>query len=300
MIGVLRAQRPAPARVAVDIGDDAAVRDDGVVVTVDTLVQGRHFRADAPAATVGFKALAVSVSDVLSMGAKPEHAVLALSLPAGPGPWLDGFAAGLAEACARYDVDLIGGDTTGTDGPIVVSLTLLGKLWGTAWQRSGARPGDALLVTGALGLAGAGWMSPTPSEAAVAALQRPQPPLAFARAVAASGLTVHAAMDLSDGLAMDAPRMARASGLALRIDPDALPVHPSLRDDPQRLRYAVCGGEDYQLLLAVAPHVVPHLHDRAAATDTRLTAIGTATPGRGADLIGRAWPAGSFDHFGAS
>jgi len=300
VIGVLREQRPAPARVAVDIGDDAAVRHDGVVVTVDTLVQGRHFRAEAPAETVGFKTLAVSVSDVLSMGARPEHAVLALSLPARQGPWLDGFAKGLAEACAHYDVDLIGGDTTGTDGPIVVSLTLLGRLWGTAWQRSGALPGDALLVTGELGLAGAGWMSAIPSEAAVAALQRPHPPVAFARALAASGIPVHAAMDLSDGLATDAPRMARASGLALHIDPDALPVHPSLRDDPQRLRYALCGGEDYQLLLAVAPHVVPQLHDVAAATDTRLTVIGSAAAGEGANVIGQAWPSGSYDHFGAS
>lgn len=281
----------------VDLGDDAAVRPDGVVVTVDTLVEGVHFRADASPRDLGFKALAVSVSDVLAMGARPDDAVLSLSLPHGPGAWVDAFADGLAEACRRYGVDLVGGDTTGSPGPRVITLTLLGRRIGVPWVRSGARPGDRLWVTGALGLAGAGWMLAEPPAGARQALARPEPPFAFARAVADEGLPVHAAMDLSDGLVHDAARMARASGVALHLVPTALPVAPELADHPDALACATAGGEDYQLLLAVAPADEGPLRALALAHGTRLTAIGTVTAGEGAHLGDGPWPHRGYDHF---
>lgn len=281
----------------VDIGDDAAVRHDGVVITVDTLVEGVHFRGHHRPEDLGQKTLAVSVSDVVAMGARPDHAVLALSLPSGRRRWLDRFAAGLAQACASYGVDLVGGDTTRSPGPIVVTLTLLGTLTGEPWRRDGAVVGDRLLVTGTLGLPGAGWMDATPTTAASRALAVPVPPYRVPDAFAAEGIIVHAAMDLSDGLAVDAPRMAAASGVALRLRPEALPAHPEVAARSDRLALQTCGGEDYQLLIAVPPHEVGRAVEAAARAGTTLTEIGEVVAGAGAYLVGAEWPSGAFDHF---
>jgi thiamine-monophosphate kinase len=292
---------PRGAGLLVEVGDDAAVRHDGVVVTVDALVQGRHFTDDTPASDIGHKLLAVSVSDVWAMGATPEHAVLALSLgPLADDGWVDGFARGLQQASERYGVHLIGGDTVGTEGPTTLSLTLLGRAGPTVWRRSGAEPGDVLLITGQLGLAGAGWMLPSPPQEALRALRRPDPPVGFARALASAGLDVHAAMDLSDGLATDAPRMAEASGVQLRFHPGRLPVHPLLGGRADALRLATCGGEDFQLLLAVAPDAVDAVLRLGDDTGTQVSVVGEVGPGEGAELVGRPWPSGAFDHFGAS
>jgi len=300
LIDAFLRHRPRSPAVPVDIGDDAAVRADGSVITVDTLVEGIHFRSDAAPFALGGKMLAVSVSDVAAMGAVPRHAVISVSSPAGRGPWLGELAKGLGKACATYEVDLIGGDTTGSPGPCVLSLTLLGELLEAPWRRSGARPGDHLLVTGTLGLAGAGWMDPAPSPAATDALATPRPPWRLPRAFHRAGVPVHAAMDLSDGLATDAPRMAAASQVALHIDPHALPAVPEVASRPDRLRLQVCGGEDYQLLLAVPAAAVTQAKAVASSEGIPLCDIGEVRAGTGAHLIDTPWPGGAFRHFGAS
>lgn len=281
-----------------DAGDDAAVLPDGRVVTVDSLVEGVHFRADADPEALGHKVLAVSVSDVLAMGALPDTAFLALSLRAPAASWVDAFAAGLAEACRRWGVHLAGGDTTGSPGPTFLSLTLLGTLpeGRRPWTRRGARPGDRLLVTGTLGDAGGGWIHAEPSATAREALARPEPPLAFVAAVAND--RVHAAMDLSDGLAVDLERLCQASGCGARVVADRLPASPEVSAAPDRLLLQTRGGEDYQLLLAVAPDDVPSIRDAAETTGILLTDIGEVLEGAAVELVGAPWPEARFQHFG--
>ncbi|MCB9665615.1 MAG: thiamine-phosphate kinase [Alphaproteobacteria bacterium] len=298
VIATLLGARPDPERLGaapvVDAGDDAAVLSDGTAVTVDTLVEGVHWDDRLAPEDVGFKALAVSVSDLAAMGVPPRWAVLSLALPAVDAPWVEAFAEGLADACDRWGVRLVGGDTVRTAGPRVVTLTLAGRAGPPPLRRAGARPGDTVWVTGTLGLAGLGWRADRPPPEALAALRRPEPPLAFALELAADGLAT-AAMDLSDGLARDLPRLCAASGVGAVVRPEALPGHPDL--GPDALAHQTRGGEDYQLLFTADPAHRAALLALARAHDLRLTAIGHVTEAHGARLEGRDWPPTAFAHF---
>jgi thiamine-monophosphate kinase len=260
-------------------------------------VEGVHFDARSSPADVGYKAVAVSVSDLGATRARPEWMVLALSLPDRPDRdrWVEGLSRGLHEACARFGVYLVGGDVTGVPagGPIFVSATLGGRLVDGPRTRSGARPGHDVWVTGWPGLAGAGWMSDDPPAAGLSALRRPVPPLAFALALDVAS----AAMDLSDGLAADLPRLCAASGVGAEIDPDALPVHPDLRARADRLRFMTVGGDDYELLFTAAPE--HHSRIRELAGDVPVHRIGRIVAGNGARLAGVDWPVPAFSHFAA-
>lgn len=279
-------------------GDDAAVLLDGTAITADTLVESVHFDERLSPADVGWKALAVSVSDLAAMGARPAWAVLSLSLPQVSDAWIEDFASGLASACATWSVRVVGGDTTGSPGPRVVALTLGGPCVAEPLTRAGARPGHTLWLTGTPGLAGAGWSTDDPGTAALQALRRPRPPLDFALAVAQAGLA-SAAMDLSDGLASDLPRLAAASGCRVELDESSLPSHPELDALPtDRARFCrLAGGEDYALLFTAPPAHAPRLRALAAEHDVALHAIGQLTAGTGAVTSGGPWPDGSFTHF---
>lgn len=300
LIGAVLAASPGdlPEPPWLAAGDDAAVLPPNATPTawtVDTLVEGLHWDGRLTPEDVGHKALAVSVSDLAATGARPRWALLSLSLPPGDAAWVHRFAHGLGEAQRRWAVHLIGGDTTGTaaGGPRTVSLTLGGPVVAEPLRRDGAQVGDTIWVTGALGLAGAGWRLPDPPPAALAALRRPEPPVAFALALAAAGLAT-AGLDLSDGLARDLPRLARASGVALHVDPALLPGAPALGLPPgsdAALLHQTAGGEDYQLLFTAPPSARPALEALAAAHATPLTAIGQARAGEGAHLRGADWPA---------
>jgi thiamine-monophosphate kinase len=196
-------------------------------------------------------------------------------------------------------VYLVGGDTTGVrpGGPRVVSASVGGRCVAEPLTRGGARPGDVLWVTGSLGLAGAGWMLDDPPPAALEALRRPRPPVGFALALARAGLAT-AAMDLSDGLRTDLPRLCRASGTGAEVDPDALPAHPSLASRPDRLRLQVSGGEDYELLFASRPADADRVRVLAGEHGVAVAAIGRVTRGPAVELRGVAWPAAAFAHFG--
>lgn len=243
--------------------DDTATLG-GFTVTTDTLVEGVHFLASDPPGDVAWKLLAVNLSDLAAKGATPV-AVL-LNYPLGDDAWDAGFLAGLDAALRRFACPLLGGDTvsqppSGVRPPArVLTLTAFGSGGGTV-PRTGARAGDGLWVAGPIGDAGAGLRiargAPGPAEL-LAAYRRPQPRLTEGRALAAQA---HAMMDVSDGLLIDAQRMAAASGLAVALDLAAVPLSAALvgwRGDDRAARLdAATAGDDYALLFALPDGLVP-------------------------------------------
>ncbi|MGA2778800.1 MAG: thiamine-phosphate kinase [Steroidobacteraceae bacterium] len=312
--------------VLLGIGDDAALLrvPDGadLVVAVDTIVAGRHFPVGADARSIGHRALAVNLSDLAAMGANPAWATLALTMPNPDPSWLEGFAAGLWALADRHAVALVGGDTTG--GSLTVSLQLLGHApRGAALLRSGARPGDILAVTGTLGDAGAGlWLvqaggaAHLPDGQVGAAGPRLDQPLAqelirrfeypeprVQLGLAARGIAT-AAMDISDGLVGDLPKLAAASQVSVEVEVDRLPLSPALRAlaSPQQARdWALGAGDDYELLLALPPERFGQLGEAAARLGLPLTAIGEVGAGSGVTwrLNGRGFVPSvtGYDHF---
>lgn len=248
--------------VPVGPGDDAAVltcSDGRVVVTTDMLVEGRHFRCDwSDAADIGHKAAAENLADIAAMGAVPTALVVALALPAETEiAWVDGFLDGLLAESHRAGAALVGGDLVRGDS-ITIAVTAFGDLGGaTAVLRSGARAGDVLAVCGSLGSAAAGlavlsrgFRSP---RALVDAHRRPMPD--YAAGVRAAEAGAHALMDVSDGLLLDADRLARASGVAVDIDTAALPrdeavVTTASAYNLDPLTWILGGGDDHALLAA--------------------------------------------------
>src|SRR5579871_400851 len=254
------------ADVVLGVGDDAALlepaADRELVVTVDAIVAGRHFPEGTDPRSIGHRVLAVNLSDIAAMGAEPKWATLALTLPEADPRWLDGFAAGFADLALTHGVALVGGDTTA--GPLTVSVQLIGQVpAGAALRRDGARPGDLLVATGTLGDSGAGLALAlgkleTRDRSAAEELRRrfdyPTPRIALG--IGARGLA-NAAMDLSDGLAGDLPKLAAASGVAAQVDIECLPLSAALTrvtSLEQGRDWAIGAGDDYELLLAVPPH----------------------------------------------
>jgi len=307
--------------LAVAIGDDAAVLDvplgRQVVVTTDLLLEGVHFRRDwSGFDDIGWKAAAVSLSDIAAMGADPTFAFVSLAF--GPDEQvedLDALYRGLSDCLARYGARLAGGDTNRTTGGLVLNVAQLGTVpQGRAWTRAGGRAGDVLLVTGTLGDSAGGLALLTrlgADEAArlspilVAAHRRPSPRLEAARTLQKAGV-VRAAMDISDGLAGDLPKLCAASGCGAQVDLAVLPVSDALRGAQGVLgqsaaEVALAGGEDFELLLAVAPGDVDAARAAVAATGMRLTAIGELTPTgltlRGPDGEARPFLRRGWDHF---
>ena len=306
-------RRPAPpgAGVRLGVGDDGAIvrlppgRD--LVVVVDTLVAGVHFPDDMAPADVGYRSLAVNLSDIAAMGAEAAWFTLALTLPGPDAHWLEGFAAGLWQLAERHGVALIGGDTT--RGPLTVSVEVLGHLpAGTGLLRSGARPGDRVFVSGTPGEAAAGLGLPSPGSAAERRLRerflRPEPRLALGRALA--GLANAAAIDISDGLLADLGHIGAASGAGAVIEAERLPLSPALVEVAGRARaaeLALTGGDDYELCFTLPAELTDEAVDALQAeAGIGITAIGvmTAEPGIRLRREGREVPppAGGYRHFG--
>lgn len=238
--------------VRVGPGDDAAVVAGGtgdLVLTTDALVEDVHFRRSTTTARdLGYKAIAVNVSDVAAMAASPRFAVCALTVSDDvDAAWVVELVGGMRECCDEFAVSLVGGNVArGRDVAIVVTLT--GEVArGRAVRRSGARPGDRLAVTGSLGGAAAGLRlasrrSWTDEERdALRRHVRPTPRVGEAGVLASHGAT--AMIDISDGLSLDLSRLCGASGVGARLDPSRVPVHPAATLDE-----ALGGGEDYELL----------------------------------------------------
>ena len=280
--------------LALAIGDDAAVLDVSaglqIVVTTDLLVEGVHFRRDwSDPYSIGWKAAAANLSDLAAMGADPTFTFVSLALP--PDETVESVERlydGLGDCLSRYGSKLAGGDTNQTPSGLTLNITQLGTVpAGQALKRTGAKAGDILLVTGTLGGSAAGLALLQQHGAAraeklgrslVQAHRRPQPRIVAARALRETGL-VHSCMDLSDGLAADLPKLCAASGVGARVDVFSLPLPADLTAVEAELglparQLAVSGGEDYELLLSVAPADAEAVSAAAAAAGTTLTPIG--------------------------
>ena len=277
----LRAFAAHPA--ARGLADDAAVMD-GLVLTHDMIAEGVHFLPSDPPASVGWKLVAVNLSDLAAKGAEPMAALMGATLSNDP-EWDKLFISGVAAACAKYRLPLIGGDTIALPpgAPRVLGLTAIGRGGAVVPSRSGARPGDRLWLVGTLGDGAAGLAvltaNPKAEGVLVEAYRRPVPQLAAGRALAT---VAHAMMDVSDGLLFDLARMIAASGCGARVDLQALPLSRAYiaeRGNNRRARLAAAtGGDDYALLAALAPDLDPEL-SLSLPSGTIITSVGTLTDG---------------------
>ena len=264
--------------VVIGIGDDGAVlRPDAgreLVTVVDTLVAGVHFPHALEAFDVGYRAVAVNLSDIAAMGARPRWMTLALTLPSADEKWLGGFAEGLHGAAAEHSVALVGGDTT--SGPnIVVSVQITGDTMpGAALRRDGARVGDTIYITGTIGDAAAGLESMSagrPDEYLLSRFRRPTARVQFGMLLAGRA---SAAIDVSDGLYGDLQKLLTASRVGASIVLDRLPLSGALKanfDVAAQHHFALSGGDDYELCFTARPEDVP------GTEDLQVTAIGTVT-----------------------
>jgi thiamine-monophosphate kinase len=303
----------AGSGVLLGIGDDAALlnlpQGTDLAASVDTIVAGRHFPQMSDARSIGHRALAVNLSDMAAMGATPAWATLALTMPSADFDWLEKFAAGFFELAAAHAVALVGGDTT--RGPLTVSVQILGSVpHGRALRRGGAAAGNILAVSGTLGDAAAGLAflqappattRPPEAEQLVQRFNYPTPRVRLG--LAARGIA-SAAMDLSDGLIGDLPKLAQASGLAAHVCVEALPLSAALRKSAalgQARDWALAGGDDYELLFAVPPSRFPELKGAADQLNLTLTPIGELHAGAGVtwSLNGEDFVPGvsGYDHF---
>lgn len=287
-------ERDSPARpdVALGIGDDCALLrvppGESLAVTVDMLVAGVHFFADADPEGVGYKSLAVNLSDLASMGALPAWATLAIALPEPTESWLEGFCRGFFSLAERFQVQLVGGDTT--RGPLTISIQAHGFVpESSALRRDGARPGDILCVTGTLGDAGLALAAALGRVNVPGVhrtylhdrLERPTPRIR--QGLQLRGLA-SAAIDISDGLAQDLGHILERSGVGARLNVDRLPHSPALSaclDAEAAIAMALTGGDDYELCFAVPPPRLAQLQALARNWDCRCTEIGRieAEPG---------------------
>ncbi|MDE2091173.1 MAG: thiamine-phosphate kinase [Gammaproteobacteria bacterium] len=272
--------------VRLGIGDDAAILrvppGQELVVSVDTLIAGVHFPEDLPAAAIGHRALAVNLSDLAAMGAKPAWALLALSLPLADDGWLQKFARGFFALAERHQVALVGGNLA--RGPLNITVTVHGLLpSGQALVRSGAQPGDRIYVTGWLGDAAQGLqqlrehMQITEADNCVQRFCFPEPRIQAGLAL--RGIA-SAAIDISDGLVADLGHIVQASGVGAQLQVERLTLSPSLlryKPREQALNLALAGGDDYELCFTVPEVRLPLLESQAHAFGCPVTHIGEIT-----------------------
>jgi thiamine-monophosphate kinase len=251
--------------VVLGVGDDAAIlavpAGEELVTSVDTVVEGVHFPADAFPEDVGYRAVAAAASDLAAMGARPLAMTLALTLPAAEPLWLTAFSNGVGTAASAFALPLVGGDTT-RGAAVVVSVQVFGTVAeGRALRRAGARPGDRVVVSGTFGDAAAAlellaerWRpDPRDGEYLLRRFYRPQPRLALGQALLD---VASAAIDVSDGLLADLGHIAAASAVAIDVEAAAVPLSGVLRahPDPQTARaWALGGGDDYELAFTLPP-----------------------------------------------
>jgi len=306
---------------AFNLGDDAAVlkpSGDDIVVTTDGIVEGVHFLADDPPDTVARKALRVNLSDLAAKGATPAGFVLTLALRAADDAWLTPFARGLGSDAGLFGCPLLGGDTVSTPGPLTISITAFGRVpAGKMVRRSGAKPGDRVMVTGTIGDAALGLdiLKGGPVAAALAddagaramligRYRVPQPRNALAKAVRNHA---RAAMDVSDGLAGDLAKLCGVSGVSAVIDAPSIPLSPAaaalLARGTVDIETIVSGGDDYEVLCTVPEDSFEAFVQAAGQAGVAVSSIGVIVAGssvpRFLDGEGReiALPRLSYSHF---
>jgi thiamine-monophosphate kinase len=307
LIARIRARVATRADVVLGIGDDAALLAPPpgrqLVVTADTLNDGVHFPRGTSPADVGWKALAVNLSDLASMGAEPAWCTLSLSLPQSDPAWIEGFLDGFLDLAGQHDIALVGGDTT--RGPLSIAVTAMGLVEpGRALRRDGARVGDEVWVTGTLGDAAGGLalLDREPVPALRARLDRPTPRVAAGRALVG---IASACVDVSDGLLADLGHVCARSRVAARIDVDALPASAALREafgEADRIALQASGGDDYELCFTAPADAGADIGAVSAQLGLRFTRIGRIVAGEGVhpvDAKSQPWssPRRGYDHF---
>jgi thiamine-monophosphate kinase len=306
---------------AFDLGDDAAVLKalgEDIVVTTDAIVEGVHFLPDDPPDTVARKALRVNLSDLAAKGATPAGFVLTLALRGADEAWLTPFARGLGEDAGLFACPLLGGDTVSTPGPLMISITAFGRIpQARMIHRSGAKPGDRVVVTGTIGdaalgldiLKGGAVAAALADDAAaremlVGRYRIPQPRNALAKVVRDH---THAAMDVSDGLAGDLAKLCAASGVSAVIDVASIPLSAAAASLCARgavgIETLVSGGDDYEILCAIPENRFEAFAQAAGQAGVAVASIGTVIAGVSApgflDAQGREIPLKrlSYSHF---
>ena len=274
---IQRLRRIATAPEARGLLDDVAVLD-GYVISHDSIAEGVHFLPSDPPASVGWKLVAVNLSDLAAKGAKPAGALLSLTI-SGPSEWALAFLGGIEAACESYGLPLLGGDTIAlpVGAPRVLGMTVIGRADGQVPHRGGGKAGDALWLIGTVGDAAAGLgllnTDPKATGALVDIYRRPVPQLSAGHELAAHA---HAMMDVSDGLLLDCQRMAEASGASAAIDLDALPLSRAFvaerGEDLSARLFAASGGDDYALLAALPSSFDPET--LSLPSGTRISRVG--------------------------
>lgn len=290
---------------AAGLADDAASLEPppgaDLVLTTDAVAAGVHFFPDDVPGDIAWKALAVNVSDLAAKGATPLVYQMALSFPEPPEhAWLERFAAGLAEAQAAFGIVLSGGDTDRRPGPLTIAITAVGSVpSGTMVRRGTARPGDCLFVSGTLGdgalglklrtdpaFAGAWGLGGEECRELVDRYLRPRPRLVLGAALRSMAT---ASIDVSDGLAKDLGHMVRASGCGATVETARLPLsgpaRKALAADNALMASLVAGGDDYEILAAVASGHAAAFETEAASCGCPVTRIGTCEAGSGVALL---------------
>jgi thiamine-monophosphate kinase len=293
-IDQIRRRQRFDSRAPIGIGDDTALLLGGPndwLATVDMLIEDVHFTRETPARLIGRKALGVNLSDIAAMAGKPVAALVALGIPTGlDDHWLDELWRGIEDLAHEFHVAIVGGDTNRSKSSVVVSITLLGHPTGTGpVKRSGAQPGDKILVTGRLGgsLAGRHLTFRPRVEEAQKLHQL---------------VHLHAMMDLSDGLGGDIFHLSRESECGMIIDNEAIPIHSDVKPDERSpLEHAFHDGEDFELLFTVSPIDADLLTRTQPLGETPITIIGEVSKDRGVfcrSKEGRveAIPPGGFVH----
>lgn len=304
LIARIRARAAGRTDVVLGIGDDAALLQPPpgmqLAVAMDTLNAGVHFLPDTAPADIGWKVLAVNLSDLAAMGAQPAWCTLSLSLPDADEAFVDGFLDGFLQLAALHDVALVGGDTT--RGPLSVCVTAHGLVEpGTALRRDGARSGDEVWVSGTLGDAAgalAQWRAGGDRDGALRMrLDRPTPRVALGRALRGIASTC---IDVSDGLLADLGHVCGASGVGAEVDADALPASEALRaafDAPHRRALQATGGDDYELCFTAPPSRRDAVQALAARLALPLMCIGRVVAGRDVGCDGLAAGRPGYRHF---
>ena len=306
-----RPERPLSASVCIGIGDDCALLKPGSqlqAISTDMLVEGRHFFADADPRALGHKSLAVNLSDLAAMGARPLGFTLALALPEIAPHWLAQFSAGLFTLADAHDCALIGGDTT--KGPRTICITVFGEVADTAaLRRDAARIDDDIWISGALGDArlalaerrGELVLDSSSSSAAIRRMDWPEPRIVLGLGLAGIG---HAAIDISDGLAGDLGHILTRSQVGATLWLDELPVGSALKGQSvaRQRDYCLNGGDDYELCFTAAAARRADIIAAARDADTRVTRVGRIDRSPGLRLLdGAGQPVNltlaPFDHF---
>lgn len=304
-------QRPA-ANTLLGVGDDAALvmptAGKALAVSSDMLVSGRHFFADADPYWLGHKALAVNLSDMAAMGARPRWFLLSLALPEVDEGWLEGFSAGLLSLADAHDVALVGGDTT--RGPLNLSIQIIGEVAADkALRRDQALPGDDIWISGCVGEAALGLrhlqqqlhLPPALCPLALQRLHAPLPRVSLGLALAPYS---RCAIDISDGLVADLSHICEQSGCGALLSLAALPQSPLLLsvDTDLRQQVMLAGGDDYELCFTARPEHAAHLALLSQQLALPLTRIGSIVAGSGVQLqqadgslLQRSFK--GFDHF---